>query len=211
MAEGGVPRYVGDGTNHWTLVHVDDLAELYALALERAPAGTLVNGVAGPPLRVKDMAEAAAAGAGFAAPPASWPVAEAAAEIGPEDADGVTRDHRISGGGPTLLGWGRLRGHFWPAARSGGTGSGSRPVMPDTRASNGHPVHQRPSHDRSGCIASGFRAGGVRPRPPYSSPHPPRQRAAVGSTANLAEAGGRIPVNKIVVNAHATLRRSARF
>ena len=63
------------GTNHWTLVHVDDLAELYALALERAPAGTLVNGVVGPPLRVKDMAEAAAAGAGFAAPPGPgrWP------------------------------------------------------------------------------------------------------------------------------------------
>ena len=135
MAEGGVPRYVGDGTNHWTLVHVDDLAELYALALERAPAGTLVNGVAGPPLRVKDMAEAAAAGAGFAAPPASWPVAEAAAQIGPEDADGVTRDHRISGErARTLVGWeppprsplAELRGQT-------GAGSGiSSQVMPDT-------------------------------------------------------------------------------
>ena len=41
MAEGGVPRYVGDGENHWSLVHVDDLAELYGLAVERAPAGTL--------------------------------------------------------------------------------------------------------------------------------------------------------------------------
>ena len=129
----GVPRYVGDGKNHWTLVHVDDLAELYALAIERAPAGTLVNGVIGPPLRVRDLAEAATAGAGFEVLPAPWPVAEAAAELGPDDADGVTRDHRISGERAwALLGW-------EPPPRSplaelqAGTGSGiSSQVMPET-------------------------------------------------------------------------------
>jgi nucleoside-diphosphate-sugar epimerase len=106
MAEDGVPRYVGEGENHWSLVHVDDLADLYALALERARAGTLVNGVVGPPLRVRDLAEAAAAGAGFEAAPVSWPVGEAAAELGADDADGVTRDHRISGDrARALLGW----------------------------------------------------------------------------------------------------------
>ena len=135
MADAGVPRYVGDGENHWTLVHVDDLAGLYALAIERAPAGTLLNGVIGPPLRVKDMADAATAGAGFEVPPAPWPVAEAAAELGPEDADGVTRDHRISGErARTLLGWeppprsplAELRGQT-------GAGSGiSSQVMPET-------------------------------------------------------------------------------
>jgi len=135
MADAGVPRYVGDGENHWTLVHVDDLADLYALAIERAPAGTLVNGVVGPPLRVRDMAEAATAGAGFVVPPAPWPVAEATAELGPEDADGVTRDHRISGErARTLLGWepsprsplAELRGQA-------GAGSGiSSQVMPET-------------------------------------------------------------------------------
>jgi nucleoside-diphosphate-sugar epimerase len=105
MAEDGVPRYVGDGENHWSLVHVDDLAELYALALERAPAGTLVNGVLGPPLRVRDLAEAAAAGAGLPAP-RPWPLADAALVLDPHDADGVTRDHRISGDrARTLLGW----------------------------------------------------------------------------------------------------------
>jgi nucleoside-diphosphate-sugar epimerase len=135
MADAGVPRYVGDGENHWTLVHVDDLADLYALAIERAPAGTLLNGVVGPPLRVKDMAEAATAGARFDVPPAPWPAAEAAAELGPEDADGVTRDHRISGErARTLLGWeppprsplAELRGQT-------GAGSGiSSQVMPET-------------------------------------------------------------------------------
>ena len=134
MAEDGVPRYVGDGENHWSLVHVDDLAELYALALERAPAGTLVNGILGPPLRVRDLAEAAAAGAGLPAP-RSWPFAEAALVLDPDDADGVTRDHRISGDrARALLGW-------EPPARSpldelrgqAGAGSGiSSQAMPET-------------------------------------------------------------------------------
>jgi nucleoside-diphosphate-sugar epimerase len=98
MAAGGVPRYVGSGENHWTLVHVVDLAQLYRLALEQAPAGTLVNGVVGEPLRVRDLAAAAAAaGGGFAAAPVGWPAEEAAAELGPVVAEALTRDHRISG------------------------------------------------------------------------------------------------------------------
>ena len=32
----GEVRYIGAGTNHWALVHVDDLADLYVLALEGA-------------------------------------------------------------------------------------------------------------------------------------------------------------------------------
>jgi nucleoside-diphosphate-sugar epimerase len=135
MAKDGVPRFVGDGLNHWTLVHVDDLAELYALAVESAPPGTLVNGVVGPPIRVRDLARAAAQGAGLAAPPVPWPVAEAVAELGPDDTDGVTRDHRISGErARALLRW-------EPAPRSplaelrdqAGAGSGiSSQLMPET-------------------------------------------------------------------------------
>jgi nucleoside-diphosphate-sugar epimerase len=132
MADAGVPRYVGNGENHWTLVHVDDLAELYALAIEGAPAGTLVNGVEGPPLRVRDLAEAVAAGAALPAP-RPWPVAEAAVELGPEDADGVTRDHRISGErARALLGW-EPRPRSPLAELQAGTGSGiSSQVMPET-------------------------------------------------------------------------------
>jgi nucleoside-diphosphate-sugar epimerase len=134
MAEEGVPRYVGDGENHWSLVHVDDLAGLYALALERAPAGTLVNGVVGPPLRVRDLAEAAAAGAGFESAPVSWPVIEAAAELGADDADGVTRDHRISGDrARTLLGWEPAPRSPLDELRQAGAGSGiSIQAMPET-------------------------------------------------------------------------------
>lgn len=38
--ESGIPRYIGRGLNIWSNVHVEDVAELYALALEKAPAGS---------------------------------------------------------------------------------------------------------------------------------------------------------------------------
>ncbi|WP_413798635.1 NAD-dependent epimerase/dehydratase family protein [Streptomyces iranensis] len=37
---GGVVRHVGPGRNIWSTVHVDDVADLYLLALEKAPPGT---------------------------------------------------------------------------------------------------------------------------------------------------------------------------
>ncbi|MFI7701556.1 NAD-dependent epimerase/dehydratase family protein [Nonomuraea sp. NPDC049480] len=36
----GVVRHVGAGRNIWSNVHVDDLADLYTLALEKSPPGT---------------------------------------------------------------------------------------------------------------------------------------------------------------------------
>lgn len=50
---------VGDGSNHWSFVHVDDLADLYVRALERAPAGSLYVAADGPAWEVKQLAEAA--------------------------------------------------------------------------------------------------------------------------------------------------------
>jgi nucleoside-diphosphate-sugar epimerase len=35
----GVPKHIGSGANLWSNVHIDDLIELYLLALDRAPAG----------------------------------------------------------------------------------------------------------------------------------------------------------------------------
>jgi nucleoside-diphosphate-sugar epimerase len=35
----GVPRHIGRGENVWSNVHIDDLVDLYLLALARAPAG----------------------------------------------------------------------------------------------------------------------------------------------------------------------------
>jgi nucleoside-diphosphate-sugar epimerase len=53
-------RLVGPGTQHWTTVHVDDLAELYVAALERAEAGSVFLGVGGDNPTTRELGEAAA-------------------------------------------------------------------------------------------------------------------------------------------------------
>lgn len=52
-------RLVGPGTQHWTSVHVDDLAELYVAALERAESGSVYLGVSGHNPTVRELGEAA--------------------------------------------------------------------------------------------------------------------------------------------------------
>ncbi|WP_217201338.1 SDR family oxidoreductase [Streptomyces buecherae] len=51
--ERGVSAYVGDGTNRWPAVHRWDAARLFRLAVENAPARSILHGVAeeGVPLR----------------------------------------------------------------------------------------------------------------------------------------------------------------
>ena len=36
----GVPRHIGPGENIWSHVHIEDVADAYLLALDRAPAGS---------------------------------------------------------------------------------------------------------------------------------------------------------------------------
>jgi nucleoside-diphosphate-sugar epimerase len=42
----GVSGYIGDGTNHWPAVHQLDAAHLFRLAVETAPAGSVLHGIA---------------------------------------------------------------------------------------------------------------------------------------------------------------------
>src|SRR5687768_17022052 len=58
VAAGTLP-VIGDGENHWSFVHVDDLGVLYVDALERAPAGELYIAAAGQPVKWRDLAAAA--------------------------------------------------------------------------------------------------------------------------------------------------------
>jgi nucleoside-diphosphate-sugar epimerase len=56
--QAGVSRYIGAGDNQASAVHVEDAADLYLLALEKAPAGTLYHGAAEHGVRARDVAGA---------------------------------------------------------------------------------------------------------------------------------------------------------
>jgi nucleoside-diphosphate-sugar epimerase len=98
--ESGVVHHVGSGENRWPCVHVDDLADLYVLALQ-APAGGLYFASAGPSVAVKDIARAAAAGGTVEA----VALDRARETLGPL-ADALTLDQSISSAKATReLGW----------------------------------------------------------------------------------------------------------
>jgi nucleoside-diphosphate-sugar epimerase len=55
--EKGVSGYVGDGSNRWPAVHQLDAARLFRLALEKAPAGSVLHGVAEEGVPTRTIAE----------------------------------------------------------------------------------------------------------------------------------------------------------
>ena len=71
-----IARHVGRGLNVWSHVHIDDLVDLYLLALDQAPPGSLFyaeNGEAS----WKAMASAVGRRLGFGAETLDWPIDEA--------------------------------------------------------------------------------------------------------------------------------------
>jgi nucleoside-diphosphate-sugar epimerase len=53
----GVSAYIGDGANRWPALHTLDAARLYRLALESAPAGSRLHGVADEGVPFREIAE----------------------------------------------------------------------------------------------------------------------------------------------------------
>ena len=94
--EHGAARYVGDGQNRWTTVHADDLADLYLVALEKAPAASIFNGAHGAATPLIEIARAASEGAGAKGRVAEWPLDEARQALW-GFADAIACDQVISG------------------------------------------------------------------------------------------------------------------
>jgi nucleoside-diphosphate-sugar epimerase len=82
LAERFGPVTVGDGTNAWSTVHIDSLSELYVLALEQAPPGTLLHGASSTQVTMREMAEAISRARGRGETVTTWPVEEARQELG---------------------------------------------------------------------------------------------------------------------------------
>lgn len=99
-AKSGFVRIVGDEAVRWPLVHCDDLAKLYALALEGAPGRSSYIGASVDGMPVGRLARA------FGAPDISTlPVDTIAAELG-EWARGYACDQQLSGARARReLGW----------------------------------------------------------------------------------------------------------
>lgn len=94
--EHSAARYVGNGRNRWTCVHVDDLAELYLLALEKAPAASIFNGAYGAAIPLIEIARGASEGAGAEGRVVEWSLEEARQAFGGL-ADAIVCDRVVSG------------------------------------------------------------------------------------------------------------------
>jgi nucleoside-diphosphate-sugar epimerase len=90
----GVVRMPGGGDNHWSVVHLDDLADLYVRAVGRAPARSTFLAVHRSE-RFRDVAIAASQAAGVGGAVAAWPIDEARATLG-DLAGALALDQRLS-------------------------------------------------------------------------------------------------------------------
>ncbi len=102
--QAGAIAYIGDGSNRWALIHVDDAAALYVAALA-APAGATYLGVSGVSPTAKEVALALSRAAGIDGKIVSIPLDEAQRRMGPV-ADAFALDQRFSPArARTDLGW----------------------------------------------------------------------------------------------------------
>jgi nucleoside-diphosphate-sugar epimerase len=120
----GISGYIGDGSQRWPAAHRQDVARLYRLAAEQAPARSVLHGVGeqGVPLR----AIAELIGARLGLPVQALPAERAEAHFGWLGALVATDAPASSAATKALLGWNPSRpgllddlqhGDFFPAAQ----------------------------------------------------------------------------------------------
>jgi nucleoside-diphosphate-sugar epimerase len=98
--QGRIPL-IGDGTQRWVTVHVDDVAALYALVLAGGDALGYVIAASGDNPTVRELAEAAAGDAGVVPETDD----ESRARLGAAYADALLLDQASSGAKARSLGW----------------------------------------------------------------------------------------------------------
>ncbi|RBQ20282.1 epimerase [Spongiactinospora rosea] len=100
---------IGHGEQRWSTVHVDDLAELYVLALEKAPAGSYFIGAAGASPTVRQITEAVSNAVGLSGRVEPEPVAQTLDRLGLLG-EALLLDQQAQGeAARRLLGWAPAR------------------------------------------------------------------------------------------------------
>ncbi|MFC3747768.1 NAD-dependent epimerase/dehydratase family protein [Paenibacillus sp. GCM10012306] len=101
----GAGVHVGKGVNRWSNVHIKDLAELYRLALEKAPSASYFFAENGEE-SFQDIAKAVSEALGFGGTTLSWPADEAIAELGDWARFAIASNSRVRAiHARNLLGW----------------------------------------------------------------------------------------------------------
>ncbi|MGH7541292.1 MAG: NAD-dependent epimerase/dehydratase family protein, partial [Gemmatimonadota bacterium] len=106
----GAAEFVGAGRNHWSVVHVDDLAALYRRLVEGRARGVF-HGVDGVPMRVEEVAREASSAAGAGGATRSVPVERAREKLGGV-ADALCLDQRLAAPRSLAFGWTPRRPSF---------------------------------------------------------------------------------------------------
>ena len=101
----GIGLHIGRGENLWANVHIDDVVELYILALEKAPAGALYYAENGEET-LKNVAASISRMLGFGGKTRAWSPQDAEAALGPKAHSSFASNSRVRGKrSRTELGW----------------------------------------------------------------------------------------------------------
>jgi nucleoside-diphosphate-sugar epimerase len=101
----GCAAHAGPGENIWSNVHIDDLLTLYALAIEKAPAGSFFFAENGEN-SLREVCDSINRMLGYAGPPMAMSMQEAASEWGEGTAeDTMASNSRVRAVRARQLGW----------------------------------------------------------------------------------------------------------
>lgn len=92
----GVGLHIGRGENYWANVHIDDVVDLYLLALEKAPAGALYYAENGEN-QLKDVAAAISRLLDFGGKTRNWSPEDAEKALGPKAHSSFASNSRVRG------------------------------------------------------------------------------------------------------------------